>query len=189
MKASPSWRCHRACCSAPGRGHGHGLGEDVDGLLVGADAEGLLAGQLQVGERLDRFLGPAPVVGQERVQRGKVLGLGPLVPLCDVAVQPSALGVQQQTVGHLLGHHVLEQVRQVRLGGVQHREVLTGQVIQEFTQHARVRLDRMHIAQDAEAEQPPDDAGHLQRQLLAGRETVDPRGHHTLDGLREADRA
>jgi hypothetical protein len=47
----------------------------------------------------------------------------------------------------------------------------------------------MHVAQDADAEPPPDDAGHLQRQLLAGREAVDPRGHHALHGLREAHRA
>jgi hypothetical protein len=42
------------------------------------------------------------------------------------------------------------------------------------------------VAQQTEGEQPPDDAGHLQRQLVAGWEAVDACGHHALHGVGEA---
>ena len=84
---------------------------------------------------------------------------------------------------------MLEQVCQVRLWGVEHGEVLTLQITQIPADRTLVRIDRMHVVDDTESEQPPDDAGHLQRQLVTGRKAVDPPGHHCLHCVGEARRA
>src|SRR5262249_15112166 len=102
-----------------------------------------------------------------------------------------AAGDERTTAGckRLPGYDVLEQVGQVRLWGVEHGEVLTLQVTQIPADRTLVRVDRMHVVDDTESEQPPDDAGHLQRQLVTGRKAVDPPGHHCLHCVGEARRA
>src|SRR5262249_61529102 len=69
-----------------------GLAEEADRLVVGVAGQGLLAGLLQVVDGPVLDLGLAPVVGQQGVQRGQVLGVVALVPLRRRPVQVAALG-------------------------------------------------------------------------------------------------
>ena len=145
---------------------GERVGEEERGLPVGGAGEGLLAGERQVPDRLGGDAASGPVVGKQGVEPGQLGLMLLLVPLGDGAVQGPALGSQHQVIGHVPGDDVLEHPGQLRLGRLEQDQVAALEAVQLIGQGRAVSRDGVDVGQQPVGEAAPDDAGHLQRQLL-----------------------
>ena len=96
-----------------------------------------------------------------------------LVPLGDRAVQGPALRSQHQVIGHVPGDDVLEHPGQFRLRRLEQDEVTALEAVELTGQGRPVSRDGVDIGQQPVGEAAPDDAGHLQRQLLGGSQAID----------------
>jgi hypothetical protein len=165
---------------------GERIGKEQRGLPVGGAREGLLSRKRQVPDRLGRDPAAGPVVGKQRIEPGQ-LGLMPLllIPLGDRAVQRSALRAQHQLVGYVPGDDVLEHPRQFRFGRLEQDEVAALEAVELIGQGRPVSRDGVDIGQQPVGEAAPDDAGHLQRQLLPGGQPVDAGEDHALHRVRK----
>jgi hypothetical protein len=105
------------------------LREKCERFGVGVVLECLTPRSAQVVDGLLRRAGPAPVMSEERDERLDV-GNVRLVPLGHGPVKRTALGVDEQVVGDLLGDHVGEQVGEVRVGRLETGQVEPGRMVE-----------------------------------------------------------
>jgi hypothetical protein len=80
---------------------------------------------------------------------------------------------------------MFEDIRNIRLGRFQRRDVQALEMAQVFGQARLVRLDRVNVAQKVQGEDPADHAGHFQEQLLLGGQRVNAADDHAVDGVWE----
>ena len=100
-------------------------------------------------------------------------------------MQGPALRSEHEVVGHVSGDDVLEHPGQLRFGRLEQDEVAALEAVKLVGQGRPVNRDGVDVAQQAMGEAAPDDAGHLQRQLLLGSQAVDAGEYDPLHRVRE----
>ena len=160
-------------------------GQEQHRLPVGTARQRPLARQPLELDRLGGLVGPAPMVGKQRVEAGQLTRVVLFVPLGDRLVQRSALGPHHQLIGHVAGDHVLEDPRQLRVRRLGQDQAALLQALQLASQRRAVSGDGIDVVQQAVGEAAPDDAGHLEGQLLRRRQAVDAGQDDTLHRVRQ----
>ena len=108
------------------------VGEEDQRLVERAAAQRLPACAFEIGDGLVGVVGARPVMGQQRVVRGQlVLGVGALAPFGHRAVQLAALALGQQVVGDLARDLVAEEIGQLGILRLAHRQVEPGEGLRD----------------------------------------------------------
>ena len=144
--------------------------EVLGGLAVRALGDGLLAGRERVLELLAALAGVLEVVGEDRGRNAA----GALQAQAELAVPGGAGGERDALVDGLPGRDVLEEVGQLGLELVLGDQVAAGDRLEargDLVQPAELGIERAH---PRGAEAAPDHRRGLERELLLGRQAVEP---------------
>src|SRR5262249_37022349 len=166
----------------------NGLGEELPGLFVGVVLERLVAGFLQVVNRLRLDPRRAPVVGEQGEVRRKIARMGTLVRLRDLEVQFLFLPEQKQVVRNVLNDRVLEFIRELRRPRLYRHKTETVKRVEIVLQSRRVRFRRIHVTEDADRKYAPDHPRQLHEQLLGRCQVIDPASDHSLNRVGKFER-
>jgi hypothetical protein len=170
-------------CNSAGdrRNQRDGISQEAYRLTIGTNPQRLRPRQVKVVHRPGVVVGPAPVVGEQRVVRRKIGGVLALDPLRHCPMQRLALGVEQQALGRLLGDDMLEEAGQLGLRRLQRRQVELRQCSHRLLQLGSFRRKRVDCPQGAQREDPANDTGRFQGQLLRRGQPVNPARHHPVN--------
>ena len=120
-------------------GHSQSIAKVTDGRFVGITIQRLLAGQMQIFERLIGPVAAGIVVGQQVNNLAFVLSIAAFQRRADGPVQFAPLRVEHGFVGHFLGDDMLEQKVEVTFFDFLAGEIFGLQAIQMIGQ---VRISR-----------------------------------------------